>query len=423
MADDKNTLHDSALGWVIIVGVLFCVFMLFWYYNQYAMKNAYRWVKYSEMWVASHFVSDDYMVNWNGTEISFKEGFEATPDIPRQKLDGPTLSAMSTLAIAPYKYLIMFAIGFMGFWVYLKGPGTQYRRKMSMDGLIKAQSDNFPYIHPFTQFNPSNQPPRPPGSPVPAELPTFAEALGPEEWLAYNQIPDIDGRLDQRAVYQAMAKQLGPRWQGVKKLQPYKKIMLAAFCLKAARKRNEADRMLGRLAMCWEYGHGLNLRKDSGLLKEANKILANRELSGKTLAKANQHAFETPALMRALATAREEGGVLAPSQFLWLRAHNRRLWYPLNNLGRQSYHMEAIGAMAHFKAEKMTLRPIPKPKVETAVNSIIEYMTSGRQRPIPPLDYSSAKKRGVKKPKAGVKQPKKSGKKEDRITAQAQRNK
>ena len=93
----------------------------------------------------------------------------------------------------------------------------------------------------------------------------------------------------------------------------------------------------------------------------------------------------------------QEGGVLAPAQFVWLRAHDRALWYPLNNLGRQTLHMEAMGATAHYKAEKLAQRPIPRPKVVDAVKSLVEFMASNRIRALPQLDYSHSKKRGVKK--------------------------
>jgi len=223
--------------------------------------------------------------------------------------------------------------------------------------------------------------------------------LGPEEWIAYNQIPVPDGQINEQAAYLAFARQLGPRWQGALRLAPYKQILLASFCLKAKRKRLPADEMLGRLAGCWSADKGLQLGKDRKLLKEAQKILRNKDMAGKMLARCNQHAFQTTVLLRALATAREEGGVLAPAQFVWLRAHDRTLWYPLNNLGRQSYHMEALGAMSHYKSERMTQRPIPKPKVQDAVKTISDYMSSRRARPIPQLDYSKSKKRGIKKPK------------------------
>jgi len=231
-------------------------------------------------------------------------------------------------------FVTLLSLG--GLWCMFLGPDTQYRQRMSLEDLIERQSHIFPIIAPFVKFNPSTQPPRPPGAPVPVELPLFAEALGPEEWLAYN-------------------------------------------------------------ARCWSVKSGLQLSKDSRLLKDAQKVLRNKDLAGATLSQANRHAFETTAMIRALQFAREEGGVLAPAQFVWLRAHDRTLWYPMNNLGRQSFHMEALGAMSHFKAEKLTQRPIPVPKVGHAIETIQEYMKSVKARPIPNLDYSQSKKRGVKK--------------------------
>ena len=235
---------------------------------------------------------------------------------------------------------------------------------------------------------------------MPAELPPFAEALGPEEWLAYNEIPIKDKVLDKNALFQAFTKQLGGRWKGVKGLKPYQQVLLAGFCLKASRRRDDADDLMGRIARCWSHEKGLQLGKEPGLLRDARKILKNKDLAYKTLKNCNQHAWQNTALLRGLLTARQEGGVMAPSQFVWLRAHDRNLWYPLNNLGRQSNHAEAIGAMAHFKQERRVQRPIPKPKVQEAVESMVEYMASNNARPVPELDYSQSKnKRGIKKPK------------------------
>lgn len=398
------TLHDNAIGWIILGGVFFAVFLLFWYFNEYAVKSLFRWLRWSEMWFVSLFVTDDYTVYWHGDKLTpkpntYSQWVDAVPKIPSGRLDNETISAISTLAMEPLKLPFALVIVLMSVWVLLRGPGTEFRRKMGLDELIAAQSKNFPAIAPFVEFNPSNQPPRAPGSPVPAELPAFAEALGPEEWLAYNQIPLPDGKVDQDATYRAFSKQLGARWQGSQKLAPYKQIILASFCLKASRKRKEADEMLGRLANCWSFEKGLNLGRDKKLLNEARSILRKKEMAETVLSKCNLHGFETTALLRGLMTAREEGGVLAPSAFLWLRSHDRTLWYPLNNLGRQAFHTEALGAMSHFKAERLTRRPIPKPKVDGAVKSIVDYMASRRARPVPALDYKGAKNtRGVKQP-------------------------
>lgn len=408
MADQKaNTGSENAVGWFILGCVFVALFALFWYYNEYKVKSAIRWVRWSEMWVWSLVLDDDYTVNYNGTPVHYDTWLDGIPLLTEAQLTDDNMAVIATLAMAPIKLPVAILLGLLGLWCLKCGPGTNNRRKMNLDSLIGTQAKNFPVIAPFVKFNPSKQPPRAPGAPVPAELPLFAEALGPEEWLAYNSIPIPDGNVDRQASYMAFAQQLGPRWAGWEKLPPYKQILLACFCLKASRKRKEADSMIGRIAQCWSFEKGLNLKSDRKLLGDARAVLRNKELSSLVLRRANQHAFHSTAMLRALATAREEGGVLAPAQFVWLRAFDRTLWYPLNNLGRQAFHMEAFGAMAHYKIEKMTQRPIPRPKVEAAIDTIVEYMQSDRARPIPQLDYKGSKKRGVKKPtSSGIKQPK-----------------
>ncbi|MCB1529460.1 MAG: type IV secretion system protein [Rhodospirillales bacterium] len=401
MADGKQDgSADVATGMGIMLVVLgACGYLVWWLWTE-EILSALRWVRYGEMWVVSHFVDDDFVVAWGKEKILFWEWFEGTPKVRAENLDTKKISIMTTLALTPFKWIVGGIISLIGLWAIFKGPGTQYRQRFNLDGLIKFQAGAFPIISPFVKFNPSNQPPRPPGSPVPAELPLFAEALGPEEWLAYNSIPIPDGKLDEGAAFRAFAQQLGPRWQGAAKLPPYKQILLASCCLKACRKRRDADDLLSRLAKCWSHDKGLDLKKDRGLVKDARKILKNRDLAGKMLSQCNQHAWQTTALLRGVTVAREEGGVLAPAQFVWLRGYDRALWYPLNNLGRHTHHPEALGAIAHYKAEKMAKRPIPRAKVGDAVQTMVDYMNSDLARPVPQIDYSGSKKRGIKKLKA-----------------------
>ena len=403
MADGKpDGGAEQVVGWAIILAVILAaLWVMYTFALTDEINNLVRWIRYAQMWVISLFVSNDYMVTLlSGDQVNLEEWMKRTASVDVKNLDVPVLIVMSSLAVTPMKWVFAGIIFVMGLCAYTKGPGTQYVEVFNLNRFIKFQSKAFPVIAPFVNFNPGNQPPRAPGTPVPAELPLFAEALGPEEWLAYNQIPVPDGIIDQKVCFNAFTKQLGPRWRGPKWLKPEEQIILAACCYKASRKRDAADEMLGRLATCWSHDKGLQLGKEPGLVKEARKVLKNKELSYGVLKKCNQHAWVTTALLRGLLTARDEGGVLAPSQFVWLRGHNRILWYPLNNLGRQSHHMEAIGAMAHFKAEKLTKRPIPRAKVQDAVGAIVEYMGESHARPIPALDYSVSKKRGIKKLKS-----------------------
>lgn len=393
---------EQFIGWAMILVILVVCFYVVYRMYTPEILNALRWIRYGEMWFISLFTPDSYTVTMtSGDEVNLKEWMRSVANIPTERIDFNLIVAISAVSLIPFKWITIIVLTIMAIWAYTKGPGTHYNTVFNLNSFITHQAKVFKVISPFVRFNPSDMPPRAPGSPVPAELPLFAEALGPEEWIAYNQIPVPDGKLDQHETFNAFAKQLGPRWKGVQKIKPYQQILLASFCLKASRDRGTSDEMLGRLTACWSHDKGLQLSKDPSLLKQARKILKNKEKSHGVLKKMAQHAWQTTAMLRALATAREEGGVLSPSQFVWLRGHDRNLWYALNNLGRQSSHAEALGAMAHYRIEKRAKRPIPKPKVQEAVQSLTEYMDSLDARPIPTLDYSESKnKRGIKKLKA-----------------------
>lgn len=400
MADGKGSgAADAAMGWGILLVIFGALMYMVWWLFDDQIMNALRWMRFGEMWIVSHFMGPDATITWQGQTINFREFMDITAKLPADQIDGTFLGLASVVALAPYKWFFVALTMAASLWAYRKGPGTEHRTVFNLDGLIRKQSNIFPIIQPFVAFDPTTLPPRAPGSPVPAELPIFAEALGPEEWVAYNAIPLHGTALDEAACFKVFARQLGARWRGPRHLPPHKLILLACFCLKAARKRGDADEMLSRLALCWSHDKGLKLSKDKKLLKDAQRVLRDKDLAQKFLSRCNQHAWENTAMMRGLLTAREEGGVLAPAQFVWLRAHDRTLWYPLNNLGRYTYHMEAIGAMTHYKAEKMAQRPIPRPKMQDAVKTIVEYMASTRARPIPQIDYSGSKKRGIKKVK------------------------
>ncbi|WNV05930.1 hypothetical protein RP726_05820 [Candidatus Methylospira mobilis] len=64
-----------------------------------------------------------------------------------------------------------------------------------------------------------------------------------------------------------------------------------------------------------------------------------------------RHQFNITWLMSLLLAARKKG-VLACSQFIWLRPYDRRLWYALNQLGGKRAWVEATGAWLQFHYEQ-----------------------------------------------------------------------
>lgn len=390
--------YERAVGLTILVGCFAVIIYILYMFFEFEIKNVIRYWRVGEIYIGVLLHGRDYTILWQMQEWPLGGILDQLKNLDKTLLSDDVMDLAAHAAMLPLKYALAAIMVMFAIWSLFYGPFTQFRTQLSLSSIIKRQSKTFPYITPFIEFDPGTQPARAPGAPVPAELPSFAEALGPEEFVSYHSLQGKDGALNYAAAYKAYVQQLGKPWRGPLKLKPHEQLLLAAFCLKAARKRNESDELLGQIAKCWSHKKGLVV--DKKLLKQSRAILRDRDLCGKTLGKCNQHAFTTTAMIRGIQTSREEGGVLSSSQFVWLRGYDRNLWYALNNLGRQAFHMEAVGAMAHYKIEKRIGRPIPRPKVEEAVGALQDYMKSDRARPVPSLDYSGSKRRSIKKIKS-----------------------
>lgn len=381
MAQQKGPNDDLLIG-AMIIFVVGGLAWLIWYVFDTELKNALRYVRLMQLKAMIMIYDSDYMVEipkYGLQTLSVWERFfeKADPD----DLGAREFGAITMIVMNKLKFVFSGLMGLFAIWALFKGPGTKYRRRMGLEGILAEHANNFPVISPFIKFNPSKMPVRAPGDPVPSKLPIFAEALGPEEWIAYNGIKYKNKKLDYDAAYRALAKQLGKRWRGAEYLPIHARGVYAACALKHVRKRKESDELLNELALSWSDKGGLKI--SSALKKKINKIVRDPKIGGSLKKYVNKHAFETTALLRALQRARSEGGVLSPSQFVWLRGYDRSLWYPLNNLGRKSYHAEAMGAMTHYTYELIAGQKIPTPKFDDAIKGLEEFVGGKSGRPIP----------------------------------------
>jgi intracellular multiplication protein IcmP len=410
MADGGDP-NDGLWMLFFIIAFICAIFFGIWFLFKPYILQGYIWARQGEMAIASVWTDADTRFETSAGPMTFGQARQAlrtiTPEILMRDdvKHWEFMEATSQAALRPLRIPIGIIFGILIYYAWFRSPEARYRKVYGLDTLIEAQARTFPVVAPFIKFNPINDAPhRSPGSLVPAKLPLFAEALSPEEWVAYHQIPVPDGKLEEQKAEEALKLQLYGRWKGYKALKPYQQVLLAAFVLKAARKRQEADDMLGELALCWNHKDGLRL--SGALVSKARKILKNKEVAGETIAAANRHAYVTTALLGAIDYARSEGGVLAPAQFVWLRGHDRTLWYPLNNLGRQAFHAEAFGAMSHYRAEKLLKRPIPKPMLSDAVKVLTAYLGDrDRSMPIPQLDFSMIKNKKDANKNQGIMKP------------------
>ncbi len=391
---------DVELTLAMLVLIFFVLMWGMWAVFKQPVMEAIRWVKGGEALVFQ--LVDPSLAAERETLFALKndqntvrmlkdQASEARRKIPLETwMEGGLLApevlwAVSNRVGEYTRYpVILFLLGagvFYGFF----SKKNRFRTGYDLEGLIRAQSRQWPVVTPIVDFNPSSISARNPGDPVPDQLPVFAESLSPEEWVAWHQIGIVNKAPDRDGLRRAFQLQLGPRWTGLDGLTPAQRCLMAAFAMKGAQKRREGDALLGRVALNWNHKTGFS--PSSLLMGEVNKILNDEKMGGPLLRIANRHAFRTTAMLGCLRWARERGGVCASAAFLWLRAHDRALWYPLNNLGRRTYHPEAAGAMAHYMAEKAAGKALPVPRLETAVVAMTQYWGSERGVPdVPPRE-------------------------------------
>lgn len=86
---------------------------------------------------------------------------------------------------------------------------------------------------------------------------------------------------------------------------------------------------------------------------EQHGLRGDARLMGARDTLSERHGTPVTMMLAALEAARSGRASCAPSEFLWLKKVDRRLWYAMSNLGRASFHVEGIAAIAHFREEKI----------------------------------------------------------------------
>jgi len=396
----NNNQGDPTILLVVCIAFLWGLSWLMWHYTQdFWLTNLFRWLRYGEVWVVNLFSPHyDACLTWLRyaqlhttqpspsmvavTNACFGNSYVSLPAneaASYYSLSLPPIIALGTMTESYFRWPVAAILLPIGFYVLMYSPHTKFMTKHTLETLIATQAKMWPIISPIVKFNPSKTG-RILGDPVPEKLPLFAEALSPEEWVSWNKITVTNGIPDRDATRRAFVRQLGPRWNGVNTAPPYMQALLAAFAAKGAQKREESDEILGRIALAWSPEKGF--RMESKLAADVSRILRDPDMGGKIVGIADKHAYRTTALLGVLRWARANGGVLAPAQFLWLRAEDRALWYPMNNLGRRSFHSEGAGAMAHFMAEEAAGKPLPIPRIDTAIVTLNTYLHDPDKKPI-----------------------------------------
>ncbi|EKE24676.1 MAG: IcmP [uncultured bacterium] len=150
-------------------------------------------------------------------------------------------------------------------------------------------------------------------------------------------------------------------WQGTQYLQPHIKGLFAAFAARLNADSVSAAKLIKQF--------NLSCRLKNIDMRHVDEILKKYENTKLVQRITQKHAYVYTVMASMLEGAREDG-VQASADFLWLKPVDRRLWYVLNNVGRQTAFVEIAGAFAHWKAEKEAGIKLLTPMVEEATKAL-----------------------------------------------------
>lgn len=338
----------------IIVGV-FVFGLLIWYLLKAYLVEAFFYIKLAEISVIGLFVAS----------------LHSLTIIIHQWMPQADLIPVDVLAMIANKvgYYLMFPVililGVLAVLLYFRSSAVNYHHTYNMKTLLKAELPLWPQLMPVANKNLVDEH---------IEKGAWAMSLTPMQFAKKHQLlkenaPIIEeGKLNKKAVVtvsvlkekaaQVFASQIGSLWMGTQYLNPHTKALFAAF---AARACNDVD---GSRALLWHIAKSSEASKlDFSGTAELLKKHENHKLIKEVI---KRHAY-TSTVMASLLELARTSGVLASADFLWLKPVDRRLWFLLNSVGRQTAPAEISGLFAHWLAEKELERPVKTPLIEQAV--------------------------------------------------------
>jgi len=366
----NNTTNTANFAWLLVLVVV--LMLLLWWFQRSLIVHVIFSIRMLEIYVMTYAfdainsfltalgfseLSQPYWYQWGQSVVFGDSGIDYSK-VP--------WGEVANLSVSTGRWLNYFFSIVCAFFLYLllfKHSGARFSRVFSMKSLRESEVSIWPAITPIMGTN-LVKAKVDEGPWAMAKLP---QAFSEEHELLHvekNERGDKYWAIHENKAEAVFAKQLGPLWRGVEHAPTYIQALAVIFVSKAERKTDLSKSLLKQLAL------SSSGRLDfSGVAEHIKECSNNRII--KWLEK--RHAYTSTFMASLLDVCRSEG-VLATSEFLWLKAHDRPLWYILNSVGRQTAMVEAAGPFAHWQAERKLKRALKTPMVTQAVAALSEAM-------------------------------------------------
>lgn len=264
------------------------------------------------------------------------------------------------------RYPVVLALVVMAIVLYQSNIKLKFRKAHDMKSLRAQEQFNWPAIMPIVKEDLVNQDVN--TGPwamalTPMEFARKYKLLKKDDVLLDNPVPGMEmtagiRRGDAKRVF---TLQLGPYWDGFEHCSPQAYALAGIFMARLNRDRDAANKILSVLDRTFVEG-----KPDFTVARAVVEKYKNTELVQEIVAK---HAYTLTVLASLLESARQDG-VVPSSEFLWLKPVDRRLWYMLNCVGRQTPYAEVAGPFAHWRAEKEMGRRSLVPMIDEAIKAL-----------------------------------------------------
>jgi intracellular multiplication protein IcmP len=347
---------DNTLAPVLIGGFIIVVSLLLWYYQHTIIVRFVFFLNIIQARLVDFFVPGDPL-----SELII---YMKTVDY--SKVDWNTLANVTNQVGIYVRYFYMTILIILAFILYQKDLSHKFCKIYSMQTLSKQEQENWPSISPIVKESLAQQD---------IDVGPWAMALNPMEFAKkYHLLKQNDLLIDSNTPGQEMTAsikkgdakriftmQLGPLWKGFEQCQPHVIALCAIFLARMNRDRDAAKKISNQLSISFAQGK-IDYSSAYPILQKYQNTLEMSELQ-------QQHAYVYTLMASMIEKARNDG-VVPSSEFLWLKPIDRRLWYMLNCVGRQTPFAEIAGAFAHWKAEKLMNRRSLTPMIDEAVKAL-----------------------------------------------------
>lgn len=355
-AAPQGNQSDNSMGIIWIISALFITVGFIWYLFKVQIIGFYFSIKLFEINLISHFtpnLSDvrDTILASDPKKFTFE-------DVVRVG------NVVGDYLRIPF-VILMIALGAL---VYFGNSARVYKRAYGMRDLAQFEKLNWPQITPVVKLDLI-------GTDI--DKGPWAMALTPIQFCKRHRLIEerkkviadnvsvkdknkIEAVLKRGAAHKVFIVQLGPIWQGVDKLPLHMRALFAVF---AARINNDTKAAADLIQK-------INISSATKLDFTGTEQLLKKHLNTKLVQEIiNGHGYVLTVMAAMLAGARLDG-VQASADFLWLKPIDRRCWYMLNTVGRQTPFPEVAGPFAHWVAEREFGKKLMVPMVEEATNAL-----------------------------------------------------